>query len=129
VQFSSFSSYILLLVFCLRFLPSLEMHDHRTDKERCMQEHLEHRDQYTACELSDALGWEFSGHCADKSHVKEADKHCASCGFDFIKNFAEASSVVKSICTVHFADWLESYSQCYSGFTLLLCNKGPPALA
>ncbi len=125
----SLSGYLLLMVFCLRFLPSLEMHDHRTSHERCIQEHLEHRNQYSSCELTEVLGWDFGGHCSDKNHLKETQKECASCGFDFIKNFDAAVFSVQEVSTFHLANIDFPIENCYSGFTLLLCNKGPPAFA
>ncbi|HOY49617.1 MAG TPA: hypothetical protein PK281_09500 [Flavobacteriales bacterium] len=128
MNFKSLSGLFLLLVFCLRFLPSLEMHDHRTDRERCMQEHSDHRDQFSSCELTDALGWDFSGHCSDKNHIKESNEECASCGFDFIKNFESSIGNFELVTTIDYPERADFISSCYSGFTLLLCNKGPPSL-
>jgi hypothetical protein len=129
VKIKQLLSLILLAVFCMRFLPSLEVHDHRSEAELCIQEHTDHRHQYSSCELTEVLGWNFQGHCEDKNHLKESGEHCLSCGYDFVKFFPVQCAVAAVYTRIQRHELIPVPTTTYAGFTLLLCNKGPPAIA
>ncbi len=119
-------SLILLAVFCLRFLSAFDFHDHRSDTERCIQEHADHRHNYTSCEITDVLGANFQGHCSDKNHIKQEKEHCHGCGFDFVKYFEghlhlQLPLLKKTSSLIAFHQY-----DAFDGVTLLLYNKGPP---
>ena len=119
-------SLILLAVFCLRFLSAFEFHDHRTDSERCIQEHADHRHNFTSCEITDALGANFQGHCSDKNHIKQESEHCRACGFDFVKYFEADIHRQWQIINITSTSIAFHQFDAFDGITFLLCNKGPP---
>ena len=119
-------SLILLAVFCLRFLSAFEFHDHRSESERCIQEHADHRHHFTSCEITDVLGANFQGHCSDKNHIKQEKEHCHGCGFDFVKYFE--GHLHLQLLVIKKTSSLITFNQfnAFDGVTFLLCNKGPP---
>jgi hypothetical protein len=106
----------------------IENHEHRTDNEICIQEHIEHLHLHSACEISDVLGWENENSCQDKAHLKGSKHQCASCGLDFTKYFENTSNTFTYTSGIVWI--LKSYfiTKAYKGFTHLLCNKGPPEI-
>lgn len=119
-------SLILLAVFCLRFLSAFEIHDHRTDSERCIQDHANHRHNFTSCEITDVLGANFQGHCSDKNHIKQENEHCHVCGFDFVKYFEADIPLQWQIINITSSSIAFHQFDAFDGVTFLLCNKGPP---
>ena len=116
----------MLAVFCLRFLSAFEFHDHRTDSERCIQDHADHRHHFTSCEITDVLGANFQGHCSDKNHIKQEKEHCHGCGFDFVKHFEGYLHLPLAFIKISSSGFEIHQFDAFDGVTFLLCNKGPP---
>lgn len=120
-------TYFCLFAFCLRFSYLIENHEHRSENEICIQEHSHHLHHHSACEIADVLGWENENSCDDKAHIKSEKHHCTSCGFDFTKYFESYISQDMPSDIVNWCAFALRREGMYHGFTIFLCNKGPPA--
>lgn len=103
------------------------MHNHEEDEHVALMSRHEHNSQHH-CELDDHFCQPgLSDHCEHTSHIQKTLTRCFSCHFHFVTPVDITPYGLSTFLAELGITYSSPEEQVYSGSTVLLLNKGPPA--